>query len=82
VALHSVIELPRQSKPTSEKHPKEKCSVLEWVRNGFTFPGKKPPKPLPPVGPPPSGPGPVPPVQTPPKPSREPRKPGEKGGAQ
>ena len=76
-----VIAFPKQSKLTRKKHPKEQCSVLEWLRNDCQFPDKKP-KPLPPVGVPPSSPTPAPPVQPPPKPSREPQKPGEKGGAE
>jgi hypothetical protein len=79
-ATSSVIYFPKQSKPAGTKHPKEQCSVLEWVRNGYTFPGKKP-KPLPSPGLPPSSPNPLPPISTPPSPNPPPRKPGEKGGA-
>jgi hypothetical protein len=42
-AERSVIHFPKQSKPTSKKHPKEKCTVLEWIRNGWQFPGKPAP---------------------------------------
>ena len=38
-ATRSVIHFPKQSKPTSKKHPKEKCTVLEWIRNGWVFHG-------------------------------------------
>lgn len=34
----SVIHFPKQSKPTPEK--KKPCTVLEWIRNGYQFPGK------------------------------------------
>lgn len=42
----SVIQFPKQSKPTGKKKPKDKtepqpkATVLEWIRNGFRFPGK------------------------------------------
>ena len=48
----SVIYFPRQSKParSTKKHPKEKCTVLEWIRSGYPFPGKpiSEPSPTPP----------------------------------
>ena len=65
------IVFPRPSKPTGKKHPKEKCTVLEWVRHGFQFPGK----PAPPAPPKPS----PDPITIPPSPNPEP---GKQGGAQ
>lgn len=81
MATCSIISFPRQSRPARKKHPKEQCRVLDWIRNGYQFPGKEPgpPKPLPPPGLPPTDPNPLPPIQTPPKPDNPPRKPGEKG---
>jgi hypothetical protein len=38
-----VIYFPRQSKPTSKEHPKERCTVLQWIRNGREFPEKPAP---------------------------------------
>jgi hypothetical protein len=43
MATGSVIYFPKQSKPTGKKHPKEKCTVLEWIRDGYQFPGKPAP---------------------------------------
>lgn len=43
----SVIHFPKQSKPSGNKHPKEKCTVLEWIRGGFVFPGQLAPFPVP-----------------------------------
>ena len=37
----SCIVFPKPSKPTGKKHPKEKCTVLEWIRHGYMFPGKQ-----------------------------------------
>ena len=71
----SVIVFPRQSKPASKKHPKEKCTVLEWIRTGYQFPRPLPSPHLPPPKPTPG------PISIPPSPAPEPRKPGE-GGAQ
>lgn len=68
VACASVVYLPKQSKPTGNKHPKEKCTVLEWVRAGYRFPGQLAPFPVP-----------LPPEPTP-EPEPEPKKPGEGGG--
>lgn len=31
---------PRKSKPTDKKKPAAKATVLEWIRNGYQFPGK------------------------------------------
>jgi hypothetical protein len=67
----SVIYFPKQSKATpKKKKPGQKCTVLEWIRNGYEFPGKKP-KPLPsPHLPPPK---PIPsPIQVPPSPDNPP----------
>jgi hypothetical protein len=39
----SVIHFPKQSKlklKLTKKKPGQKCSVLEWVRNGHQFPPK------------------------------------------
>ena len=80
MATSTLIYFPKRSKPVSNKHPKEKCTVVEWIRNGWQFRGKpNPPKPLPPPVPPKPVPG---PVQIPPTPDNPPRKPGEKGGAE
>jgi hypothetical protein len=43
----SVIYFPKQSKPTpapKKKKPGQKATVLEWIRNGYQFPGKPAPK--------------------------------------
>ena len=43
-ATSSVIYFPKQSKPAPKKKtPKQKCTVLEWIRAGYTFPGKPAP---------------------------------------
>jgi hypothetical protein len=44
-ASRIVIYFPKQSKPTPQKSkkavkPKPKATVLEWIRNGYQFPGK------------------------------------------
>jgi len=44
----SVIHFPKQSKPAPPKtkkleKPKPKATVLEWIRNGYQFPGKPAP---------------------------------------
>jgi hypothetical protein len=41
-AAVSVIYFPKQSKPTPKPKKKtgQKCTVLEWIRNGYQFPGK------------------------------------------
>ena len=39
-AERSVIHFPKQSKPTRKKHPKEKCTVLEWIRKRLYVPGE------------------------------------------
>lgn len=44
MATGSVIYFPKQSKPAPKKHPKEKCTVLEWIRRGYVFPGKPAPQ--------------------------------------
>jgi len=37
----SVIHFPKQSKPApKKKKPGQKSTVLEWIRNGYQFPGK------------------------------------------
>ena len=47
MATGSVIYFPKQSKPTpkpkkekSEPKPEPKSTVLDWIRNGYQFPGK------------------------------------------
>jgi len=45
----SVIYFPKQSKRTSPKSkktekPKPKATVLEWIHNGYQFPGKPTPR--------------------------------------
>ena len=41
----SVIHFPKQSKPTpKKKKPGQKSTVLEWIRNGYVFPGKAAPR--------------------------------------
>ncbi len=43
-APSSVIYFPKQSKPTpKKKKPGQKCTVLEWIRNGYQFSGKPAP---------------------------------------
>jgi hypothetical protein len=46
MATGSVIYFPKQSKlspkPQKEK-PGQKCTVLEWIRAGWQFPGKSAP---------------------------------------
>jgi hypothetical protein len=45
-APRSLIYFPKQSKPTpkpQKKKPGQKCTVLEWIRNGYQFPGKPAP---------------------------------------
>ena len=40
-ASGSVIHFPKQSKPApKKKKPGQKSTVLEWIRNGYQFPGK------------------------------------------
>jgi hypothetical protein len=40
----SVIYFSKQSKPTpKKKKPGQKATVLEWIRNGYQFPGKPAP---------------------------------------
>ena len=74
-----VICFPKQSKSARCKSRKSEVAkpkaavftVLEWVRNGYQFPGKL----LPPAKPPKPTPG---PISVPPSPDNPPRKPGEK----
>lgn len=33
----------RKSKPTDKKKPEPKSTVIEWIRRGYTFPGKPAP---------------------------------------
>ena len=40
MATSNVIHFPKQSKSAKKKHPKEQCTVLQWIRGGYTFPGK------------------------------------------
>ena len=45
-APSSVIYFPKQSKPKPQpkkKNPGQKSTVLEWIRNGYQFPGKPAP---------------------------------------
>jgi hypothetical protein len=43
-APSSVIYFPKQPKPAlRKKHPGQKCTVLEWIRGGYVFPGKPAP---------------------------------------
>jgi hypothetical protein len=45
-AIGSVIYFPKQSKPKGtpkKKKPGKKCTVLEWIRNRYHFPGKPAP---------------------------------------
>jgi hypothetical protein len=47
-AISSVIYFPKQSKCAPAKNkktekPKPKATVLEWIRNGYVFPGKPAP---------------------------------------
>lgn len=30
----------RRARPADKKKPKPKATVLDWIRNGYTFPGK------------------------------------------
>jgi hypothetical protein len=64
MATANLVHFPRQSKSSrsTKKHPREKCTVLEWIRNGYHFPGV----PLPP-----------PPDPSQPKPEKPPQKPEE-----
>ena len=40
-APSSVIYFPKQSKPIPKKKTTgQKCTVLEWIRHGYQFPGK------------------------------------------
>ena len=37
----SLLYFPRKSKPApKKKHPKEKCTVLEWIRKRLYVPGE------------------------------------------
>jgi len=35
---------PKKKKPGQNKKPGQKCTVLEWIRNGWQFPGKPAPR--------------------------------------
>ncbi len=38
MAASNVIHFPKQSKrPRRKKNPKAKCTVLQWIRNGYVF---------------------------------------------
>jgi hypothetical protein len=40
-APRSIIYFPKQSKPTpapKKKKPRQKSTVLEWIRSGYVFP--------------------------------------------
>jgi hypothetical protein len=42
-APSSVIYFPKHSKPAptpKKKKTGQKCTVLEWIRSGYVFPGK------------------------------------------
>lgn len=41
-APSSVIYFPKQSKPAPKPKKKagQKCTVLEWIRNGYQFPSR------------------------------------------
>jgi hypothetical protein len=40
-ATSSLIYFPKQSKPTpKKKNPGQKCTVLEWIRNGYRLPSR------------------------------------------
>lgn len=50
MSISSVIYFPKQSKKTPRKakpkdktEPQPKTTVLEWIRNGYQFPGKPAP---------------------------------------
>ena len=59
----------------SESYSPEKSTALDWIRNGYAFPGK--PLPSPHLPPPKPTPG---PITVPPSPDNPPRKPGESSG--
>lgn len=43
MATLNILHFPKQSKSaqkSKQKKTTKKCTVLEWVRNGYTFPGK------------------------------------------
>jgi hypothetical protein len=45
-ATHSLIYFPKQSKPSPTPPKKKiarKCTAMEWIRNGYQFPGKPAP---------------------------------------
>ena len=47
-SLSNLLFFPKQSKPAPPKDkkpekPKPKATVLEWIRNGYQFPGKPAP---------------------------------------
>jgi hypothetical protein len=45
MATSSVIYFPKQSKPAprpKKKKTGQKCTVLQWIRNGHQFPAPKP----------------------------------------
>lgn len=58
-----------------KQEPEPKSTVIEWIRNGYTFPGMPVPTPRPPEPKPTPG-----PITVPPSPDNPPKKPGEKGG--
>lgn len=39
---------PRKSKANDKKKPKPTSTALDWIRNGYQFPGKPIPPPVPP----------------------------------
>lgn len=46
MAPSSLIYFPKQSKlkpKPKKKKPGQKCTVLEWIRHGYQFPGKPAP---------------------------------------
>ena len=42
-ATSNIICFPKQSNAPKEKNPEQKCTVLEWIRAGWQFPGKPAP---------------------------------------
>jgi hypothetical protein len=43
MAIGSVIYFPKQKPTPKKKKPGKKATVLEWIRNGYQFPGKPAP---------------------------------------
>ena len=81
MATSNIICFPKQPKAArTPKKEKPKSTVMEMIRQGWTFPGQGVPLPLPPPRPQPDKrPEPLPPIGVPPTPNPEP---GKQGGAQ